>query len=136
MHTDNKEQAVGDDRSNLVTLIMRERHCSLQEAIDCMSRQFDVVKDEFLELMKKVPSFGPFLDHQVQEYFNWIGNWTRGVDCWDFECGRYFGVKGREYQRTREVKLLPKVNSAYITNRDAKKENVVIPLVEALEAGT
>jgi hypothetical protein len=99
-----------------------------------MSGLFVVAKNQFLELMKEVPSFGPSVDPQVQEYLDGIGNWIRGVDCWDFECGRYFGAKGREYQRTREVKLLPKAKSAYITNKSAKKHDVVIPLVEALEA--
>jgi hypothetical protein len=134
MHSYNKEQAVGDDRCNLVTLIMREKQCPLQEAINSMSEQFATANNQFLKLIKEVPSFGPALDAQVREYLDGIGNWTRGVDTWEYECGRYFGDKGREVQRTRKVKLLPKAKAAYIEDKHAKKENVVIPLVEALEA--
>ena len=52
-----------------------------------------------------------------------------------FESGQYFGDKGQEYQISRQVKLLPKAKSAYMDDQDAKRENVVVPLVEALEAG-
>ena len=97
-----------------------------------MSDQFIVVKNEFLQLVKEVPSFVPSFDPQVQEYLDGVGNWIRGIDCWDFVCRRYLGPKGHEYQRTREVKLLRKANSAYITNKHGKKENVVIPLVQAM----
>ena len=134
MRSYNKEQAVGDDRCNLVTLIMHEKQCSLQEAINSMGEQFATANNQFLKLIKEVPSFGPALYPQVQEYLDGTGNWTRGVDTWEFGCGRYFGDKGREIQRTRKVKLLSKAKSAYTENKHAKKENVVIPLVEALEA--
>ena len=51
---------------------MREKHCSLQQAIDCMSDHFIVVKNEFLQLVKEVPSFGPSFDPQVQEYLDGV----------------------------------------------------------------
>lgn len=133
MHSYNKEQAVGDNRCNLVALVMREKHRSLQEVIDSMSEEFATAKNQFLKLIKGVPSFGPALDSQVREYLDGIENWTRKVDTWEFECDRYFGDKRREYQKTRQVRLLPKAKSEYIEDKHAKKENDLIPLVGALE---
>lgn len=113
---------------------MREKNCCLQEAIGCVSEQLIVAKDRFLKLIKEVPSFGCALDPQVRGYLDGFGNFARGVDCWEFECARYFGEKGRDIQKSRQVTLLPKAEIAYIDERHAIKTNVVVPLVEALEA--
>ena len=45
-------------------------------------------------------------------------------------------VKRGEFQRTRKAKFSRKTNSAYITNKHSKEENVVILLIRALEAAT
>lgn len=46
-----------------------------------------------------------------------------------------FGDKGREYQISRQRNLLPKARKSYIEVQGAKIEKLVVPLLEALEAG-
>ena len=87
-------------------------------------------KTRFLDGLKRVPSWGPEVDQQVQQYLNGLGNWARGNDCWSFEGGRYFGNKGLEYQKTRIVSLLAKVKS--IDGKSLTHENTVVYHVEEL----
>lgn len=96
-----------------------------------MSEQLVATRHQFPELVKDVTSSRSALDHQFRKYLDGIGN------CFyrKFECGQYFGDKGQEYQISRQPNLLPKAKSAYMDDQDAKRENVVVPLVEALEAG-
>ena len=109
---------------------------SIQEAINWISGQFADTAQKFLDGVRNLPSWGADIDRQVQEYVNGIGKWTRAIDCWEFECGRYFGDKGLEIQQTRKVQLLPKVNRPYRQNEFGKRENVVVPLVEELACAT
>lgn len=90
------------------------------------------VQRKFLDGLKRVPSWGRDMDRQVQQYLYGLANWPRCNDCWNFESGRYFGNKGLEYQKTRLVPLLPKVQG---TDREVhlRRENVVIPLVEEMD---
>jgi hypothetical protein len=63
---------------------------------------------------------------QLREYIRGIANWTRGYHCWQFEGGRYFGDKGLEVQRSRQVRMLPKVK----VDRTLKREKVVVQFIE------
>ena len=83
--------------------------------------------------MRHVPSWGPDIDGQIQLYLDGVGNWVRASDCWNFESGRYFGDKGLGIQETRQVPLLRKVAPPR-NDETLRRENVVIPLIEALEA--
>ena len=89
------------------------------------------VEARFLDALKRVPSFGPAVDAELQVYITHLANWPRCNDCWNFESGRYFGNKGLEYQRTRLVPMLPK----RAHNPTLKRELVEVPLVEKLELG-
>lgn len=88
------------------------------------------VESRFLDGLKRLPSWGPEMDRQVQQYVYGLANWPRCNDCWNFESGRYFGSKGLEIQKSRVVPLYPKVSPAQILRR----ENVVVPLVDELSA--
>ena len=37
-----------------------------------------------------------------------MGNVRRGVWCWSFECGRYFGDRGSACAQAQRVPLIPK----------------------------
>lgn len=80
----------------------------MNATIDGMSDRLVATKEQFMELIKEVPSCGSALDPQVRQYLAGIVNWIRGVDCWEFGCGRYFGDKGREYQISGQGNMLPK----------------------------
>lgn len=131
----NKEQATGDDSYNIVTLVMREFNIGLDAAMDWVVKYHAEVQKTFLQGLKRVPSWGPDLDRQVQQYLDGLANWARGNACWHFESGRYFGSKCLEVQRTRMVPLLPKI-SRQSCNEPIQGEKIIIPLIEELEATT
>ncbi|KAK7688467.1 Delta(6)-protoilludene synthase [Cerrena zonata] len=113
----NVEQARGDDGHNLVTIVMHERNCNLNTALEWISGLHDRLVEIFLSTFKTVPSFGNHdLDKQVSTYIDGLGNWVRANDTWSFESERYFGKKGLEIQESRLVEVLPKEvgESAYI----------------------
>ena len=108
---------------------MRQFNTDFEGAIDWVVRYHKEVEAKFLDGLKRLPSWGPDMDKQVQEYIYGLAIWPRTNDCWNFESGRYFGDKGREYQKTRRVPLLPKV----VQEKALHREDVDIPLVEQLE---
>ena len=126
----NKEQATGNDRHNILTVVMHHHGVDYDGAISWCVARHDDLERKFIEQLKRVPSFGSEVDGRVQKYLNGVANWSRANDSWSFESRRYFGDKGMEYQKTRKVPLLSKV-MGYRT-QDLRGENVVIPLVEEL----
>ncbi|KAL5510886.1 hypothetical protein ACEPAG_4643 [Sanghuangporus baumii] len=131
----NKEQAVGDDHCNILTVVMKESNGDLQDAIQWAVNYHSEVQTKFLDGLNQLPSWGPNVDRQLKRYLSGLANWARGNICWSFESGRYFGNKGLEYQKTRLVPLLPKT-TPYREHAYHRRENVVVPFVEALEANT
>ncbi|EJF60917.1 terpenoid synthase [Dichomitus squalens LYAD-421 SS1] len=120
----NKEQATGNDQHNIVTIVMHHLKLDLDATVDWAADYHKQVQRRFLDTLKRVPSFGPAVDADLQSYMTQIAIWPQGNYCWNFESGRYFGSHGAEYQRTRRVPLLPK----RVQQRDAN-----VPLVEDLE---
>ncbi|KAF8209071.1 terpenoid synthase [Mycena galopus ATCC 62051] len=109
----NVEQARGDDRHNLVAIVMRARKLDLPATLEWISSLHDGLVEKFLVAFGQVPHYSdPELDRQVTEFIHGLGNWVRGYDVWSFESQRYFGKRGTEVQATRMVELLPKVVAA------------------------
>ncbi|KAF7333118.1 Terpene cyclase [Mycena venus] len=110
LYSYNVEQARGDDRHNLVAIVMRALNLDLAATFEWISDHHDGLVEKFLAAFSRVPHYrDPQLDHQVTELIHGLGNWVRGYDVWSFESERYFGKKGKEIQVTRTVELLPKV---------------------------
>nr|BBH51503.1 putative sesquiterpene synthase [Clitopilus sp.] len=108
LYSYNVEQARGDDTHNFVRIVKDERKCNLNDALRWISDYHDRLADEFLNLMHNLPSFGSkLIDEQVKTYVDGLGNWVRANECWSFESERYFGKKGKLYQKSRRVRLLP-----------------------------
>ncbi|KAH9840951.1 isoprenoid synthase domain-containing protein [Rhodofomes roseus] len=122
----NKEQATGDDRQNILTVVMNHSGYNLDEALRWAADYHKDVEALFFDGLKRIPSFGPDVDQQLQEYIQAITMSPRAIYCWNFESGRYFGDKGREIQRTRRVPILPKVVD---NHRSLRRQDVVVPLV-------
>ncbi|KAJ7436098.1 isoprenoid synthase domain-containing protein [Mycena galericulata] len=122
----NKEQATGDDRYNILTIVVHQFNIDLHAAMAVVCDHHNEIEAKFLAALKTVPSFGPEVDTQLQEYIQHLAGWPRSNDCWNFEGGRYFGNKGLEIQKTRCVPLMPKIH----IDRSLRRENVVLPLVE------
>lgn len=91
---------------------MHQFNLDFEEAMKWVVAYHVEVERKFLDGLKRVPSFGPKLDEQVQKYLQGLANWPRGNDCWTFESRRYFGSHGGEVKRTRLVPLYPKQQSS------------------------
>jgi len=107
----NIEQAVGEVRRNILTVLMRQFGLDLQEA---MNRAYEYHRDiqrKFIRLLDEVPSFGLEVDKAISDYIFHMGCWVQGNACWGFEGGRYFGNKGLDVQRDGWVELFPKVTA-------------------------
>ncbi|KZT23360.1 terpenoid synthase [Neolentinus lepideus HHB14362 ss-1] len=122
----NKEQANGDDRHNILTIVMHQLNTDFAGAMKWVCEYHEEVEAKFLDGLKRVPSFGPAVDKELGEYILHLANWPRCNDCWNFESGRYFGKKGLEIQKSRVVPLMPKVQ----LDPTLKTNQVVVPLVD------
>ena len=129
----NKEQAVGDDQQNIIVTAMNEFNVDLEGAMRWAADYHRAVQLKFLDDLQRVPSWGSDIDRQVGQYIRGLAIWARGNHCWGYEGGRYFGDRGPEYQRTRLVPLIPKT-VPFRENASNRREKVVVPLIEALEA--
>ncbi|KAI0089631.1 isoprenoid synthase domain-containing protein [Irpex rosettiformis] len=123
-----KEQALGDDRHNIITVVMHQFNLTLPEAMNWASERHKKFQDQFLDGLRNVPAWGKDIDDQIAVYIEHLGGWPRANYCWHFESGRYFGSKGLEIQKTRYVPLYPKRNR--VTH--LHKEDIDIPIVDCL----
>jgi len=113
----NIEQACGDNH-NIVTIIMHHNKTDIQGAMDWVYQYHKEVQAEFMDIYEnKIPKFGEPVDTELAQYVDGIGNWVRANVEWSYECGRYFGKKGKEIQKTRWVTLLPKKPSEEVDAR-------------------
>src|SRR5882762_11099747 len=102
---------------------MHELNTDVNEAIAWAVNYHAEAKAKFLEGSKRAPSWGPEIDRQVQQYIDRIANVPRGHYCWNFEGGRFFGKKGPEIQKSRQMPLIPKVPQ----HASHRRENIVLP---------
>ncbi|KAK7020181.1 hypothetical protein VNI00_017829 [Paramarasmius palmivorus] len=105
----NVEQSRGDDRHNLVTIVMKEQQIGLHAALKWIGDLHDSLAEEFLTAYAKLQTAG-FSD-ELASYADDLGNWVRANDKWSFESERYFGKEGVEVEKTRIIELLPKQES-------------------------
>ena len=127
----NKEQATNDDRHNILTVAMNQLDTDYDGAMLWLVGYHTSIEQRFHTALRSLPSFGPEIDEPLKTYTLGLANWPRASECWNFESGRYFGTKGLEYQRTRLVPLLPKVEK--FREQDLHEEDIVIPLIEQME---
>ncbi|KAG7441663.1 terpenoid synthase [Guyanagaster necrorhizus] len=104
----NKEQALEECPHNILICVMNELKCDLHAALSWVEDCYRSTRNKFLMLWTEIPSWGPETDAIAALYLHGIANWVRGNECWNFECGRYFGSNGRAIQQHRMVTLMPK----------------------------
>lgn len=115
----NKEQAVGDDEHNIVTVIMKQFHMGIQEAINKAGELSEMKMEFFYTLSQQIPHcVGPADLDDVQRLVDGMARCVSGVMHWSYESQRYFGTHGPEVKRTRILHLLPKL----------KKNSVIYPM--------
>ncbi|EIN12000.1 terpenoid synthase [Punctularia strigosozonata HHB-11173 SS5] len=109
----NVEQSKGDDRHNIVTILMHQKNIGVQDAMYELAKIHAAAEERFHTARAAVMSW-PELDTQLTEYVDGLGNWVRANDSWSFESQRYFGTAGVEIERTRQVRLLPKHSARFM----------------------
>ncbi|KAG1882204.1 isoprenoid synthase domain-containing protein [Suillus subluteus] len=100
--------AMGHTSNNIVTVLMREKDASVQEAADCIGVVFEQLMTRFLKDKSRLPSWGADIDRDVALYVEALTRWVGGNLVWSFQCSRYFGTANNVALLTRLVTLYPK----------------------------
>ncbi|KAL1940692.1 hypothetical protein VTO73DRAFT_7733 [Trametes versicolor] len=103
-----KEYAAGDITHNMITLVMNEKHLDLDAAVAWVAGEHARRVDGFLALLPEASalSFGSReVDEALSAYLDHLVNWPRGLECWSFECERYFGQDGLKVATERLVEV-------------------------------
>jgi 5-epi-alpha-selinene synthase len=83
------------DHTNLITVLARHFHCSLQEALDRAVRMCERQISRYDHLSRPLMAEG---DARLSRYVRGMGAWIRGNVDWSMTCGRYHvttpGVSG------------------------------------------
>ena len=98
---------MGHTGNNVMTVLMKDKQCSLQEAADHVGTHFKQLMESFEADKARLPSWGPELDAVVAKYVMAMETWVVGNCDWSFETQRYFGPQHAEVKRTRLIMLRP-----------------------------
>lgn len=77
------------DVHNLVIALQREQQLTWQSAIDRTAELHNLEVSNFIELVTRLPVFGPAIDLPLQRYVGVLRSWMRGNIDWSCETGRY-----------------------------------------------
>ncbi|KAG6832817.1 Linoleate 10R-lipoxygenase cop4 [Tricholoma furcatifolium] len=102
------EQSKGISGNNIITVLMQNKHMTLQEASDHVGEYSKTLMERFISAQGQLPSWGARVDSDVARYIHGLGCWIKGNLDWSFETQRYFGVNHFEVKETRLVNLRPK----------------------------
>jgi len=106
LYSYNKEQAKpGHEGNNLLTVLMRERNLTIQQAADHIGALFKSLLDSFQRNKEALPSIAPGVDQDVAKYVFAMEQWIVGNIGWSFASPRYFGSEHEEVRRSLVVKL-------------------------------
>lgn len=106
LYSYNKEQAKpGHGGNNLLTVLMRERNLTLQQAADHIGTLFKSLLDSFQRNKEALPSIGPGVDQDMAKYVFAMEQWIVGSIGWSFASQRYFGSEHEDIRRSLVVKL-------------------------------
>ncbi|KAI5122525.1 hypothetical protein M0805_005252 [Coniferiporia weirii] len=99
------ELARGLEGNNSLTILMRTKGLSLNEAMDYVEVQFKEFMDTFISSKAEIRSYGPEVDAAIRSYIFGMEQWVIGNIMWSFDTQRYFGTEHEEVKRTRVVRL-------------------------------
>ncbi|KZT33900.1 terpenoid synthase [Sistotremastrum suecicum HHB10207 ss-3] len=106
----NVEHSRNEDAHNIITVTIRERRCSIQQALDHVGEWYHRLQQQFLVLFNDLSSLSTsiHLEPEIKEFIQGIGNFITGNIAWHFETERYFGKHGLEVQNHKTITLLPR----------------------------
>jgi hypothetical protein len=90
----------------MVTVAMREKNLSVQQAIDRIGEQYHHISRVFCEDMKSLLTFPAPMDNLAIEYAVGMSLWVYTNIIWSFASERYFGRDGLLIEKHRRVRLL------------------------------
>ncbi len=108
----NVEQSRGDGEHNIVSVVMREKGLTVQEAMDHVGVLYRKVAQTYIENSKNLPRFtelGLGVDKLMEQYVYGMAILVTCNIKWSFASGRYFGDNGLKVMQHRTVTLLPTV---------------------------
>ncbi|THH10889.1 hypothetical protein EW145_g1026 [Phellinidium pouzarii] len=102
----NKEQAEpGHSYANFITVVMKEKGLTVQQAFDYAGAEFRTLISQFLTDKEALLSFDTSIDIDLKPYIAGIESWVSGYIQFSFETPRYFGEERNEVKKTHIVKL-------------------------------
>ncbi|MCC2275494.1 hypothetical protein LKL35_08670 [Streptomyces sp. ET3-23] len=84
-----KEMADGEPDGNLVIVIARARHCTLQEAADTVRHQFEQSMNEFDRQVDQLKATPLGRRQDVRRFIEGLNNMTAGAGNWTTRSARY-----------------------------------------------
>jgi hypothetical protein len=78
---------------------------TIQQAIDKVGEMLDERYNIWDAAVASLPSWGKETDEQVAKVLDLYSRTALGALHWSFHSGRYFGEKGQEVKKTREMEL-------------------------------
>jgi len=85
----NKEQA-DNDYQNLVVCIMLQHNIDVQGAVDIATKMIAQRVADYVDLKRRLPSFGPDIDGELARYLKALEHFTQGTVAWYYASPRYF----------------------------------------------
>lgn len=124
LYSYNAEQAKGHFGNNIITVLMKERALSLQEACDFVGVHFKVLMSRYMEgkVALEASLDSGTLAHvdagSVFAYVDAMGDWVIGNLVWSFDTQRYFGTEHEEVKQTLVVHLKAREGGADVCEVD------------------
>ncbi|KAI0741799.1 isoprenoid synthase domain-containing protein [Daedaleopsis nitida] len=123
-----REHASGLVNFNYITVVMHEHALDRDGAIRWLVNRIATLEDQCLRLLRRLDGLGigPAQGGELEEYYAHLGQVRRACYDWSFECQRYFGVRGPEFERTRRVPIIPRQKR----DKQLTQEKVDVMLIE------
>ena len=125
------EREKGLDGNNMLTIAMKEKGLSMQEAADYVGNEVTHRMNQFLVDQKELPSFGETVDKDVQKYIFSMSQWQVGNIIWSFQSSRYFGAEKDEVKKTLVVDVRNLGDGSGVDADGSKSERTRVTQAEA-----
>ncbi|KAI0737821.1 terpenoid synthase [Daedaleopsis nitida] len=125
----NREQATGLGNFNYLTVAMHEHKLDRNGATQWLVDRAVTLEQQYTDLLRRLDGLGigPAQGGALAEYYTHCGQLRRASYAWSFECERYFGARGAEFEKTGRVPIIPQQQKQ---QRDCKEERVDVMLIE------
>jgi len=99
------EQSKGHRGNNILTVLMKAKGISLQQAANIVGEHSAKLMKDLEHARERLPSWGARVDADVTRYIRALEDWVIGNLEWSFKTVRYFGPTHEQVKKTRVVSL-------------------------------